>query len=473
MRLTLKPYREYKSSGMPWLDKIPAHWRQRPLKHWVIINGRTLSEMADPEYTFKYFDIGSIATGYLVKQPERMKFKDSPSRARRVLSKGDTIVSTVRTYLKAVYFINHDEDDLIASTGFAVLTPGSEVNPEYLSYLIRSNPFIEQVTANSVGIAYPAITESVLGRFYVALPPVEEQKTLCIFLAHIDHRVNRIIREKRRMIALLNEQKQAIIQRAVTRGLDLSVRLKPSGMDWLGEVPEHWKIRRLKNIFRDIDRRSVNGTEVLLSLRMHRGLVPHEEVSEKPISSQALIGFKRVAPGQVVMNRMRAAIGMFAVAPRPGIVSPDYAVFESTEIINPHFYIYLFKTPALRSVFRLESKGLGTGSSGFLRLYTDRFGLIKVPMPAPTEQAVIVKYIQETTAGIETAIARTQREIELIGEYRNRLIADIVTGKLDPREVNFATVVEREEPPYEQLEDDVMEDGEELEMVEEGSNAND
>ena len=258
------------------------------------------------------------------------------------------------------------------------------------------------------------------------------------FLDHIEHRVNRFIRVKRRMIALLNEQKQAIIHRAVTRGLDPNVRLKPSGVEWLGDVPEHWDVRRAKYLFREVDNRSTTGRDVLLSLRMYQGLVPHNEVSQIPIGADNLIGFKKVQPEQIVMNRMRAAIGLFGVATESGIVSPDYAVFEALELLEPKYFSHLFKTRAAGSVFRLESKGLGTGSSGFMRLYTDRFGRISLPFPPVDEQAAILQSVTQATSKLELTISHTQREIDLIREYRTRLIADVVTGKLDVRGVDLA-----------------------------------
>ena len=172
-----------KPSGVDWLGDVPKHWSIKPLKRWVRLNASTLGEKTDPDFEFRYLDIGSVKTGRLAKQLERLRFANAPSRARRVLRRGDTIISTVRTYLKAIWYVNEEADDLIASTGFAVLTPGREVEPEYLGYVIQSTGFVTRVTANSIGIAYPAIAETVLGRFPVAMPPtLEEQKAI---LAHI------------------------------------------------------------------------------------------------------------------------------------------------------------------------------------------------------------------------------------------------------------------------------------------------
>ena len=167
---------KFKPSGVEWLGDIPEHWLIKPLKHWTDINKRVLSETTDPDYTFEYLDIGCVGTGILVEKPVRISFGDAPSRARRIIQAGDTIISTVRTYLRAVYFVACKADDLIASTGFAVLTPKQGIMPEYLGIALQSDPFIDRVAAHSIGIAYPAITETRLGAFHVPVPPsVDEQ----------------------------------------------------------------------------------------------------------------------------------------------------------------------------------------------------------------------------------------------------------------------------------------------------------
>ena len=175
-------------------------------------------------------------------EPTTTKFGSAPSRARRIVRTGDTIVSTVRTYLKATWFAGEVKDDLICSTGFAVLTPRNEVCPKFVNYLAQSNAFTDMVTASSVGTAYPAIPESRLGSLHIPLPPLPEQRAIVRYLDYVDRRIRRYVSSKRKLIALLEEEKQAVVNRAVTRGLDPNVRLKPSGVEWLGDVPAHWEV---------------------------------------------------------------------------------------------------------------------------------------------------------------------------------------------------------------------------------------
>ncbi|MFS0756499.1 restriction endonuclease subunit S [Noviherbaspirillum sp. 1P10PC] len=211
-----------KPSGIEWLGDVPKHWLIKPLKRWVRLNESTLGEKTDPDFEFRYLDIGSVKTGRLAKELERLRFANAPSRARRVLRRGDTIISTVRTYLKAIWYVNEEADDLIASTGFAVLTPGHEVEPEYLGYVIQSTGFVNRVTANSIGIAYPAIAESVLGRFPVVMPStLEEQRAI---LAHIKTEsapLDQAIEQALTEIKLIREYRDRQITDVVTGQVDV------------------------------------------------------------------------------------------------------------------------------------------------------------------------------------------------------------------------------------------------------------
>lgn len=211
-----------KASGIEWLGEVPEHWEVKPLKRWVRLNARTLGQKTSPDFEFRYVDIGSVQTGRLVKEPEHIRFEAAPSRARRVLRRGDTIISTVRTYLKAIWYVGEDADDLIASTGFAVLTPGSGVEPEYLGYVIQSSPFVNRVTANSIGIAYPAIAETVLGRFPVALPPtVDEQQAIVAHIKTESAPLDDAIARTEEEIKLIREYRDRLIADVVTGQVDV------------------------------------------------------------------------------------------------------------------------------------------------------------------------------------------------------------------------------------------------------------
>ena len=217
----LDPDVRLKPSGVEWLGDVPAHWEVRRLKDWVGINKAVLPETTHPSFEFRYLEIGAVGTGVLIDEPSTIRFADAPSRARRIVRNGDTIVSTVRTYLKAVWFAEDVNGDLICSTGFAVLTPRQETAPKFVSYLAQSNAFTDRVTAESVGIAYPAIAESRLSSFHVSVPPLAEQTAIVEYLDKATADIDAAIARARRHVELLCEYRTRLIADVVTGKLDV------------------------------------------------------------------------------------------------------------------------------------------------------------------------------------------------------------------------------------------------------------
>lgn len=422
----LPAYPEYKPPGVEWLGDVPAHWEVLPLKRWVKINHAVLPDSTPPSYEFQYLDIGSVGTGVLTARPQRLRFAAAPSRARRVVGDGDTIVSTVRTYLKAVYFVDRDSEELICSTGFAVLTPRTGTEPKFISYLCQSSAFTDRVTADSVGIAYPAIAENRLGAFQFAIPPLQEQSAIVRFLEHADARIRRAVSAKRRLIALLNEEKQDVIHRAVTRGLDLGVPLKPSGVEWLGDVPAHWDIRRLK-----------------WALRLQRGYdLPQEKRLPGPypvVSSGGIIDthheYRTEGPG-VVMGRYGSTEAVFFITENfwPHNTSLFVTDFQGN---LPQWGYYL-----LRAI----SKGDYSGKSAVPGINRKDLFEISVPVPPIKDQMRIVPFLIAAEDQNHLRIVAAQKEIDLLLEFRTRLIADVVTGKFDVRAAAAALPDEADEP---------------------------
>ena len=262
------------------------------------------------------------------------------------------------------------------------------------------------------------------------IPPIEEQDVIIQYLDDADQRIQQYVSAKERLIALLQEERQAVIHEAVTRGLDLNVKLKPSGVEWLGDVPEHWEVRRSRYLFREIDSRSPTGEETHLSMSQKLGLVPSHLV-EQSLISDSYAGGKLCERGDLVLNRLKAHLGVFALSNQMGVISPDYSVFRKRTLGNMKYFEKVLRLPALRTELRIRSKGI---VEGFWRLYTDDFFDIRLPTPPEIEQDLIMEHLERTTNEIDAAIDRARRQIELIEEYRTRLIADVVTGKLDVRE---------------------------------------
>ena len=415
MNIVLTTYPGYKSSGVEWLGDVPELWGLVRVKHAVKINPEVLSEDTDPEYLFDYMDINSVSTGYMSTPPVRQVFGNAPSRARRVMRTGDTAISTVRTYLKAAYHLQRDWPDLIASTGFAVLRPPVRIVPALLGHIVQSDAFVRQVVANSVGVAYPAISETKLGTLLLVLPPLPEQASIVRYLDYVDRRIQRYVSAKRKLIALLEEEKQAVVNQAVTRGLDPNVRLKPSSVEWLGDVPEHWEVRRLKTI---------------CGMKSGEGITAEsiEAIGEYPVyGGNGLRGYASSYThdgGFALIGRQGALCGNVHIA-RGQFWASEHAVVAALDVGHDIDWF-----GAILTAMNLNQYSIAAAQPG---LAVERVLNLHLPVPPKLEQKNIANHIGVATAGIDAGIARARRQIKLVEEYRTRLIADVVTGKLDVR----------------------------------------
>lgn len=211
-----------KPSEVEGLGDIPYEWEVAPLKYFVRSNIETLKDSFDKEKQITYIDISTVGFGELKQEPVKYYFKDAPSRARRVIHEGDTIISTVRTYLKSMTYIDKSLDGYIASTGFAVLTPNDNVFPRLLNYVLSADNFVNRVRKNSIGVSYPAISETKLTALKIALPTnIDEQKKILEYIklktTSIDNAISKINKE----IELISEYKTSLIYEVVTGKVDI------------------------------------------------------------------------------------------------------------------------------------------------------------------------------------------------------------------------------------------------------------
>jgi type I restriction enzyme, S subunit len=210
-----------KDSGVEWLGDVPEHWEVKPIKYLASCNDETLEENTEPESEIQYVDISSVDVTYGITKTEPMLFKSSPSRARRKVQDGDVIVSTVRTYLRAIARVNLPDSNLIVSTGFAVIRPRFGLLPRFAGYLLTASYFIEDVIARSTGVSYPAINASELVRIKVATPTESEQQQIATFLDRETTKIDTLIARAEQAIVLQKEHRTALISAAVTGKIDV------------------------------------------------------------------------------------------------------------------------------------------------------------------------------------------------------------------------------------------------------------
>ena len=412
------------------MSKQDSRWPSVRLKYLATVNDETLTDSTPPEQELAYLDIGSVGSDGSVGEPEVTTFEKAPSRARRIARDGDVIISTVRTYLTAIAPIEEAPDNLIVSTGFAVVRPDpEELEPHFCKYALRDPHFIDEVKRLSVGVNYPAINVSDLVGIEIPRPPLPEQRAIAARLDRETARLDTLAREYRQLIDGLAEKRRALVAHAVTRGLDPDAPTKHSGVEWLGEVPAHWDVRRLATLFREIDNRDRPDLP-LLNVSINTGVTEREFSDDRIEYVSADLGTQKVArEGDIVFNKMRMWQGAVGLSPTEGLVSPDYVVARPIEKVCRPYLQALFRSPIMSAEFARHSNGIVWDR---LRLYWDGFKETYVPYPPLEEQREIVAHIENQAGALAALTTEAETALALLAERRGALIAEAVSGRSQP-----------------------------------------
>ena len=403
--------------------------QQQRLKYAATINDEALGEETDADYELQYVDIGNVDSAGTIHEIATHRFEDAPSRARRRVRDGDIIISCVRTYLQAISPIQEPPDNLIVSTGFAVVRPREGVlDAGFAKYALREPAFLAEVEMRSVGVSYPAINASDLAAIPVFLPPKNKQRGIADYLDRETARLDGLVAAKERVLGLLAEKRRALITRAVTRGLDPRAPLRDSGIPWLGEIPAHWEIERARWLFRERDNRSETGEEELLTVSHLTGVTLRSEKDVNMFEAETTEGYKICLSGDLVINTLWAWMGAMGVSPVNGIVSPAYNVYQPGTRLEPAYVDLMVRLPVFAQEVTRYSKGVW---SSRLRLYPEGFFEVFLPVPPLVEQREIVSSVAKELTKLDGLRSATERTIALLKERRAALIAAAVTGKLD------------------------------------------
>jgi type I restriction enzyme S subunit len=432
----MRSYPKYKPSGVDWLGEIPDNWNDYKIKFSVNVNQKTLNESTAENFEFNYVDIESV-NNTTIEKTQKLTFANAPSRARRILCKGDVIVSTVRTYLKAIAQVPDIEGNIVASTGFAVLSPSKVVFSDYLKYLAVNDYFIQSVVSRSKGANYPAIAPSELVTIKTPIPSINEQQKIVDFLDYKMGQCDRFISNRQKQIELLNEQKAAIINKAVIKGINPNAKMKPSGIDWIGDIPEHWCIWKMTRICEKIGD-GLHGTPVyeegsgiffINGNNLSNGKIEINENTKEIESKNFNLIKKEISLGSVLYS-INGTIGNIAIYNGENILLGKSAAFFvcRSKIINLYLFHYLTSNSVL---IHLNSTTEGTTIKN---VSLDTLRNLKIPLPLLEEQQSIIDFIKQETSKIEALISKYQKQIELMQEYRTALISQAVTGKIDVRD---------------------------------------
>lgn len=415
-----------------------------PLKYLVSCNDEVLPEKTDPDYEFDYIEIGSVEYGKGITSTERMTYGKAPSRARRIVKKGDVIISTVRTYLKAVAYINDSHDEQIASTGFAVLRP-INIYDRFLYYSVLSDDFIQKVEANSVGISYPAITATKLMIFKIPTLPLYEQQAIATYLDDRCSKIDAIIAEAKASIEEYKELKQAVIYEAVTKGLDKNVEMKDSGVEWMEKIPNNWHIVKITRILDkehpyaigDGDHGSIKTEQYRDSgipfIRVQNlgwgtalnmdNVVYISEEDNKQIQNSTL------RPNDILFAKTGATIGKTAIMPEEIPIANTTSHVGKISISKEHNSRYIFYVLSSQIGYR-QFWDIAIQKTTRPELSIEETKSIKVVLPADkTIEDSIVNYLDEKIPVFDDMINTKASLIEDLEAYKKSLIYEVVTGK--------------------------------------------
>ena len=429
MIANLQPYPEYKELALPWLGRLPSHWGLRR-------NGGLFLQRNETDFPDLPILEVAIKSGVKVRDlanGARKQVMTDRRKYKRALC-GDIAYNMMRMWQGATGRVPVDG---LVSPAYVVARPLSGTESRYFEILFRTPAYQSEVNNASRGIVsdrnrlyWPDFKQLVS-----PLPPPEEQSAIVRFLDYANGRLERAIRAKRRVIALLHEQKQAIIHRAVTRGLDHSVHLKPSGIPWLGDIPKHWSLKRFKFLATinsgQVDPRKPAYRDLVLIAPNHiqsgsGRLLKQETAAEQGADS----GKYLVSRGQVIYSKIRpnlrkatiapcdclCSADMYPITPKPGELSTDYLLLL---LLSQPFTKFAVDTSMRVAMPKVNREALADCLMWF---------------PGHDEQSQILAFVAREGAPFDIAIARLEREIELLREYRTRLVADVVTGKLDVRD---------------------------------------
>jgi type I restriction enzyme S subunit len=426
----LKPYPEYKESGQEWLGQVPAHWDLKP-------GHAAFDKRKIPNTGLKENTVLSLSYGKIKVKPTDKQHGLVPEsyETYQIVDKGNIIIrGTDLQNDKTSLRIGLARNRGIISSAYLCLHCRDTVSPEYGYQILNTFDLTKAIYRYGSGLRQN-LDQGEIKRLPIFLPPPSEQAAVVRFLDHWNGRLEKAIRSKRRVIALLQEQKQAIIHRAVTRGLDPNVKLKDSGIPWLGDIPQHWEVRRVKQV-----------TQILRGKFTHRprndpslydGPFPFIQTGSVARAKKFITEYKqtlnerglavsKMFPKGTLCMTIAANIGDVAILDFEACFPDSIVGFVPQRYLDRDFLFFVFR--CMKQELLADAPVNTQGN-----LNVERIGLKGIPYPALDEQQAIAKNIEAETGTFNTAIARTEREIALMQEYRTRLTADVVTGKLDVR----------------------------------------
>ena len=412
-----------KDSGIEWIGEIPQEWSLIRFKDkWN--NAKEIAGASADQYERLALTLNGV-----IKRPKDDSEGLQPKAfdGYQVLRENNFVFKMIDLQNISTSRVGLSPYTGLVSPAYIRFAPKKEDQYSKFTYYFWMSMYYNCVF-NSLGGdgVRSALNATDMGRFYIPWPKETVQKEIADYIDGQIEKVDALIANVQAQIEKLKAYKQSIITETVTKGLDPNAPMKDSGVEWIGEIPTTWSTIRVKQLLRERKERSIEGKEEPLSMSQKLGLVPTKMLETIPNMASSFVGAKLAYVNDLVFNKLKAHLGVFSVSKYDGLVSPDYAVYYSTGVVNLKYLEYLFKTPQCISEFRKRSTGI---AAGLTRLYTDGLFAIDCPLPRDDEQKEIVNYLDNKCSQIDRLISIKQSKIEKLEQYKKSLIYEYVTGK--------------------------------------------
>lgn len=437
----MKKYDSYKDSGIEWIGEIPSHWEVNKLFRLFKINTGFTPSTSNSEFyengNYDWINISDLESKYV--STSKTKLTEKAIEGKEIVPKGSLMYSFKLSVGKMAFA----DKDLFTNEAIFSIFPDDEINLNYYYYLL-DRILIHNSNENIYGAKI--LNQELIKASKLIVPSKEEQTTIANFLDQKTSQIDDLIAKKERLIQLLEEERTAIINQAVTKGLDPTVHMKDSGIEWLGEIPAHWEEARIKNVVNIIGRIGFRGYTTQDLVQKGEGAISLSPSNIKNhilnIDDCTYLSWEKyhespeikIFENDIILVKTGSTIGKTAIIPSgtPEMtLNPQLVVFKDIKL-NPVFLYYIMISNYFQGYFSIYTAGGSTPA-----ISQEKINNFKITFPSELEQLEISNFISQKESEIKRIISKTQQEIELLKEYKTALISEVVTGKVDVREEIF------------------------------------
>ena len=447
----MKSYSLYKDSGIEWIGEIPTNWYTSKIKYTPddsvnsFIDGDWIESKDLSDEGIRYITTGNIGEGYYKEQGKGFITEDTFEKLNcSEIFEGDLIISRLSLPVGRSCVLPMIHDKVVTSVDNVILRPKKHLNKYYLNYQFNSPKYFEYTELISRGVTLTRISRGMLGNNPIVIPPLSEQTQIVSFLDIKTQKIDELIEKTEQKIELLKEKRTSLINHCVTKGLNPNVEMKDSDVEWIGEIPSSWDVKKLKyvsDIFSSSVDRHIHEDEIQVSICHYPDVYNNEFINDE-------IQFNKGSCSEVEFQRYILKKGLVILTKdsetpddigNPCYVEIDFdnvvcgyhlTIIENNDIdVNSKFLFRFIQSDKVRCHFETESRGITRFSLGKSKIEN-----LFVNLPSYSEQTQIVEYLDEQTQKIDSTIEKETQRIELLKEYRQSLISEVVTGKVDVRD---------------------------------------